>query len=142
MLCDIDHFKRINDTYGHIVGDLVLKKFVALVNEKLRATDFLARYGGEEFTIILPHIPLDKAQAAAESIREHIYKSVFSYKENEILLTISIGVSTFRKDDTASSVFERADRALYLAKHSGRNAVKTEEEVLQDSDTYIMTARK
>jgi len=142
ILCDIDHFKRINDTYGHIVGDLVLKKFIALVNEKLRATDFLARYGGEEFTIILPHIPLDKARAAAESIREHIYKSVFSYKENEILLTISIGVSTFRKDDTASSVFERADRALYLAKHSGRNIVKTEEEVLQDSDTYIMAARK
>jgi diguanylate cyclase len=142
MLCDIDHFKRINDTYGHIVGDLVLKKFVSLVNEKLRETDFLARYGGEEFTIILPHIPLDKAQTAAESIREHIYKSVFSYKENEILLTISIGVSTFMKDDTPDSVFERADRALYLAKHSGRNAVKTEEEVRENSDTYIMSARK
>ncbi len=142
MLCDIDHFKKINDTYGHIVGDLVLKKFVALVNEKLRATDFLARYGGEEFTIILPHIPLDKAQAAAESIREHIYKSIFSYKENQILLTVSIGVSTFSKEDTAGSVFERADRALYLAKHSGRNVVKTEEEVRENSDTYIMTARK
>jgi len=142
MLCDIDHFKIINDTYGHIVGDLVLKKFVALVNEKLRATDFLARYGGEEFTIILPHIPLDKAKAAAESVRAYINKSVFSYKENEVLLTVSIGVSTFMKDDTASSVFERADRALYLAKHSGRNVVKTEEEVLENSDTYIMTARK
>jgi diguanylate cyclase len=142
MLCDIDYFKRINDTYGHKVGDLALKKFAALLNEKLRKTDFLARYGGEEFVIILPHIPLDKANAAGESVRAYINQSVFSYKENEILLTVSIGVSTFRKDDTAGSVFERADRALYLAKHSGRNVVKTEEDVLEDSDTYIMNARK
>jgi diguanylate cyclase len=142
MLCDIDRFKIINDTYGHKVGDLALKTFVALLNEKLRTTDFIARYGGEEFTVILPHIPLDKAKVAAEGVRAYINKSVFSYKGNEILLTVSIGVSTFRKDDTASSVFERADRALYLAKHSGRNIVKTEEDVLQDSDTYIMSARK
>ena len=142
MICDIDCFKRVNDTYGHKVGDLALKKFAALLSEKLRATDFVARYGGEEFTVILPHIPLDKAKAAGESVRAYINKSIFSYKENEILLTVSIGVSTFRKDDTAGLVFERADRALYLAKHSGRNVVKTEEDVLEDSDTYIMTARK
>jgi diguanylate cyclase (GGDEF)-like protein len=142
MLCDIDYFKKINDAYGHKVGDLALKKFAALLNEKLRATDFVARYGGEEFAVILPHIPLDKAKAAGESVRAYINQSVFSYKENEILLTVSIGVSTFRKNDTASSVFDRADRALYLAKHSGRNVVKTEEDVLQESDTYIMTARK
>ena len=142
MLCDIDRFKIINDTYGHKVGELALKKFAELLNEKLKATDFVARYGGELFAIILPHISLDKAKAVGESVRGFIYKSTFSYKGNQIQLTISIGISTFRKDDTASSVFERADRALYLAKHSGRNVVKTEEEVLQESDTYIMTARK
>jgi diguanylate cyclase len=142
MLCDIDRFKIINDTYGHKVGDLALKKFAALLNEKLRATDFIARYGGEEFVVILPHITLDKAKAAGESVRSYINESVFSYKENEILLTVSIGISTFREDDTPSSVFERADRALYLAKHSGRDVVKTEEEVVQNSDTYIMNARK
>ncbi len=142
MLCDIDCFKKINDTYGHKVGDLALKKFAALLSEKLRATDFVARYGGEEFVVILPDIPLDKANVAGENVRANIYKSIFSYKENQILITVSIGISEFRKDDTASSVFERADRALYLAKHSGRNVVKTEEDVLQDGDTYIMTARK
>lgn len=142
MICDIDSFKIINDTYGHNVGDLALKTFTTQLNEKLRETDFVARYGGEEFTVILPHMSLYEAKASGERVREYIYKSVFSYKENDILLTVSIGISTFRKDDTASSVFERADRALYLAKHSGRNTVKTEDEVLQDSDTYIMSARK
>jgi len=142
LLCDIDYFKRINDTFGHKVGDLALKKFASLLHENLRATDFVARYGGEEFTVILPNIPLDKAMAAGESIRANINKSIFSYKGNDVLLTVSIGVSTLRKDDTASSVFERADRALYLAKHSGRNVVKTEEDVHEDSDTYVMTARK
>jgi len=142
LLCDIDCFKKINDTYGHKVGDLALKKFAALINEKLRETDFVARYGGEEFIVILPHTPLDKAKTAGESVRANIYKSIFTYKESQIMLTVSIGITTFRKDDTASSVFERADRALYLAKHSGKNVVKTEEDVLKNSDTYIMTARK
>jgi diguanylate cyclase len=142
MICDIDCFKIINDTYGHNIGDLALKKFATLLIEKLRETDFVARYGGEEFAVILPHLPLDEAKASGERVRENIYKSIFSYKENDILLTVSVGISTFRKDDTAISVFERADRALYLAKHSGRNVVKTEEDVHEDSDTYIMTARK
>jgi len=123
-------------------NNVALKKFASLLHENLRATDFVARYGGEEFTVILPNIPLDKAKAAGESIRANINKSIFSYKGNDVLLTVSIGVSTLRKDDTASSVFERADRALYLAKHSGRNVVKTEEDVHEDSDTYVMTARK
>jgi diguanylate cyclase (GGDEF)-like protein len=142
LLCDIDLFKRINDSYGHKIGDLALKKFASLLNENLRVNDFVARYGGEEFVIILPNIPLDKAKTAGESVRANINRSVFSYKTIELELTVSIGISMFRKDDTASSVFERADRALYLAKHSGRNTVKTEEDVHEHSDTYIMTARK
>ena len=142
MICDIDCFKIVNDTYGHNVGDLALKKFAALLKDKLRVTDFVARYGGEEFVVILPHTPLDKAKTAGESVRANIYKSVFSYKENQIMITVSIGISTFRKEDTVVSVFERADRALYLAKHSGKNVVKTEDDVLENSDTYIMTSRK
>ena len=142
MICDIDGFNIVNDTYGHKVGDLALKKFAALLKDNLRATDFVARYGGEEFVVILPHTPLDKAKTAGESVRTNIYKSVFSYKENQIMITVSIGISTFRKEDTVASVFERADRALYLAKHSGKNVVQTEDDVLENSDTYIMTARK
>jgi diguanylate cyclase len=142
ILCDIDKFKLINDTYGHKVGDLALKKFASQLNEKINAKDFVARYGGELFAVILPNISLEDAKVVAEKIRGFIYNSNFSYKGSQIQLTVSIGVGTFRKDDTASSVFERADRALYLAKHSGRNVVKTEEEVLQESNSYIMTARK
>ena len=142
LLCDIDCFKKINDTYGHKIGDLALIKFASLLKEKVRATDFLARYGGEEFVIILPNTPLDNARSAGESIRAYINKSVFSYKEHEVLLTVSIGISMFQDEDTASSVFERADQALYLAKHSGRNVVKTEEDVLENRNTYVMASRK
>jgi diguanylate cyclase len=142
ILCDIDRFKIINDTYGHKVGDLALKKFASLLNEKINAKDFVARYGGELFAVILPNISLEDAKVVGEKVRGFIYNSNFSYKGNQIQLTVSVGVSTLRKDDTASSVFERADRALYLAKHSGRNVVKTEEEVRQESNSYIMTARK
>lgn len=142
LLCDIDKFQQINDVYGHNVGDLALKKFAVLLKEELTATDFIARYGGELFAVILPHTSLNKAKEVAEKVRGFIYKSTFSYKKNHIQVTVSIGISTFRKDDDAGSVFERADRSLYLAKHSGRNIVKTEEQVLQESDSYIMTSRK
>ncbi|MEW6601769.1 MAG: diguanylate cyclase [Nitrospirota bacterium] len=128
LICDIDDFKKINDTYGHKVGDLALKKLVSLFRERLRITDFISRYGGEEFAIILTHTDLSGAVKAAEGLVSFINKSIFSYQENKIPLTISIGASLFKEADDASTVFERADSALYLAKRSGKNTVKTEED--------------
>lgn len=133
MICDIDFFKKINDTYGHNVGDLALKKLASLLKERLRINDFVSRYGGEEFAIVLPHTDLNGATLAGEGIRSYIDKSVFSYKNQKISLTISVGVSAFRKGDNGSTVFERADSALYLAKRSGRNQVKSENDTLNES---------
>jgi diguanylate cyclase len=126
MICDIDFFKKINDTHGHKVGDLALKKLASLLKERLRINDIITRYGGEEFAILLPHTNLDGAQKAGEGIRSYIDKASFSYKGQKIPLTISVGISQFRKGDDKNSVFERTDKALYLAKQSGRNVVKTE----------------
>ncbi|RJQ55765.1 MAG: diguanylate cyclase [Nitrospiraceae bacterium] len=126
MVCDIDFFKKINDNFGHKIGDLALKKLADLLRERLRKNDFIARYGGEEFVIILPHTDIKGALVAAEGVRSYIAKSVFSYRNQRIPLTISVGVGSFKNGDDAAVIFERADQALYLAKKSGRNAVKTE----------------
>ena len=132
ILCDIDYFKRINDNYGHKVGDLALKKLAQLLKDRLRISDFISRYGGEEFTIILRHTNLDNAEKAGEGLRSYIDKSTFSYREETIPLKVSIGISGFRKGDDINSVFERADKALYLAKNSGRNIIKTERDLSPD----------
>jgi diguanylate cyclase len=129
IICDIDFFKKINDNFGHKVGDLALKKLAELLKERLRINDFISRYGGEEFVIILPHTDINGALTAGEGIRAYIDKSVFSYKEQKIPLTISVGVSSFKKGVDGGAVFEKADNALYLAKKSGRNKVKTEDDV-------------
>lgn len=134
IFCDIDFFKKINDTFGHRVGDLALKKLAALFKEKLRVNDFISRYGGEEFAIILPHTSNVEALKAGEGIRKYIDDALFSYKSRNIPLKISIGISTFRKDDSAETVMERADSALYLAKNSGRNTVKTENDVAREGN--------
>ena len=129
MICDIDSFKLINDNFGHKVGDLALKKLSSLLREKTRPNDFVARYGGEEFVIIFPGSSINDAKKAAEEIRSLISNTEFSYKNNNIPFSISIGLTGFRKVDDCNSVFERADKALYLAKASGKNIVKTDEEV-------------
>jgi diguanylate cyclase len=133
LVCDIDYFKKINDTFGHKVGDLALKKLAQLLRTRLRQNDFICRYGGEEFAVILPHTDLKGAKQAAEGIRSYIDNAVFTYSDNHIPLKISIGVSTFEPDDDADSVFERADRALYLAKRAGRNCVRTQDDLLIES---------
>jgi diguanylate cyclase (GGDEF)-like protein len=135
MICDIDFFKKINDNFGHIVGDLALKKLASLLTERLRINDFIARYGGEEFAIILTHTDMNGAIIACEGIRKYIDNAVFSYKNQKIALTVSIGISAFYKEDDENSVFERADNALYLAKRSGRNTVKSEKDVMNSKST-------
>ncbi|NNK85112.1 MAG: GGDEF domain-containing protein, partial [Desulfobacterales bacterium] len=125
----IDYFKKFNDQYGHQVGDEVLRIFGEQLKENLKGKDFPARYGGEEFVILLPNTKLDNANVVAEQIRENISNKELKIKETGKKLdsiTISVGVSEIRQGDTAISAVERADAALYLAKNSGRNNVKSE----------------
>lgn len=119
---DIDHFKKINDTYGHLEGDNVLKEFVNIVNSNLRATDTMARWGGEEFVILMPLTPLEFAVIASQKLRQKINDTEFNVIGN---LTCSFGVSEFKVGDNAQSIILRADKAMYNAKANGRNRVET-----------------
>ncbi|MGM8225079.1 GGDEF domain-containing protein [Cellvibrio sp. ARAG 10.3] len=120
-VCDLDHFKKINDNFGHQAGDRVLKVISRSIAKRLREVDFFGRYGGEEFVVIMPETPLDKAVAVLEKIRAAIANTAFNYKEEPLAITLSMGITEFRPGDTTDSVFARADRALYSAKAGGRN---------------------
>lgn len=120
IICDIDHFKKINDDFGHSFGDQVLKQLYQELSKILRSSDNIARWGGEEFAILLPKTGLDIGVNVAEKIREHINNAEFA---GQYPVTISIGVSELRIEDKAEDWFERADKALYHAKESGRNRV-------------------
>jgi len=131
IMLDIDYFKKFNDQYGHQVGDEVLRIVGSHLKENLKGKDFPSRYGGEEFIVLLPNTKLDKAYIVAEQIRETISKKRLKIKKTGQALgniTVSVGVSEIREEDTAISVVERADSALYLAKDSGRNNVKSEKD--------------
>ncbi len=124
LLIDADNFKRINDNYGHAIGDKCLKEIIKRTMALMRKVDMLARYGGEEFTIIMPETDKEGARQAAEKIRENIEKIEFIYKEEKVTVTVSIGVSEISQDDkTFEALFERADIAVYQAKSKGRNQV-------------------
>ena len=120
VLFDVDNFKKINDTYGHDIGDSVLRRVTRLIRENTRNVDTLARYGGEEFVIILPETDLKGAMAAAERIRRVIEKASFDKVGH---VTISAGVSVFAERDNEMSIIKKADRGLYVAKREGRNRV-------------------
>jgi len=123
LICDIDHFKNINDSYGHPVGDEVLKWIGTIFRNKLRKTDTVARYGGEEFAIILLDTEKDKAFEIAENLRHTIAESFFP-GDGDIHVNISIGISSFGVDaNTFEGLLNTADRALYQAKSQGRNKV-------------------
>ncbi|MCC2614834.1 diguanylate cyclase [Aestuariibacter halophilus] len=124
---DVDHFKGINDNYGHAAGDKTLQVIAQNISRCLRSTDFLARWGGEEFVIIFPNTPLQDVQKPLETIRRHIERIPFKFKEKKVTITVSIGSTYFRQGDDIASVFERADRLLYDAKNGGRNQCKIEE---------------
>ncbi|MBI2385096.1 MAG: GGDEF domain-containing protein [Elusimicrobia bacterium] len=124
MLLDIDHFKSLNDRYGHPFGDQVLKRLGAVLNSLVYDTDFVARYGGEEFAIVLPRAEPAGALRKAEAIRAAIEAELFSVGFEELRVTISIGVSHFPRDaSTPEELIARADSALYSAKANGRNRV-------------------
>ncbi|NPA65924.1 MAG: diguanylate cyclase [Epsilonproteobacteria bacterium] len=124
LMMDIDHFKSINDTYGHAVGDEVLKYFVSTYLSMARELDILARIGGEEFVVVLPETDGEGAFAVAERFRKRIEKSCVIVDDKKICFTVSIGIATFdvtKKDQTPETLLEEADKALYEAKKTGRN---------------------
>lgn len=126
IMCDIDHFKKVNDEHGHAVGDEVLKMFAAVIQQTVRDGDTAARFGGEEFAIILPGTPQSGALALAERIRSRFEaKRLTIRSSNKMLgqLTASFGVAERRNTEAGSDLIERADKKLYEAKNSGRNRV-------------------
>jgi len=127
MMMDMDHFKSVNDTYGHDVGDMILKQLAALIIESSRSAELAARFGGEEFVVLMPETDEQSAIQAAERIRALIETTPFKIndKGDTINKTLSIGVSSLHPDgDSGESLLKRADEALYEAKHGGRNQVK------------------
>ncbi|MGN5189828.1 GGDEF domain-containing protein [Aeromonas veronii] len=122
-IIDIDHFKNINDNYGHMAGDKALKVVAKALQSALRDTDFIARFGGEEFVVLLPNINPDKFQKPLETLRQTIKSIPFRFRDAKVEITISIGATLFKDGDNPSDVFERADKALYHSKHTGRDQV-------------------
>lgn len=121
VVCDIDHFKQINDNYGHLAGDKVLRIIAKTLSKRLRKTDYIARYGGEEFVILLPETTEKQGFEVVDGVREAIASCPFHFKEKPVSITMSFGVTEFKGEDKPDQVFERADKALYKAKDSGRN---------------------
>lgn len=125
IILDLDHFKAVNDTYGHVVGDQALKHVADIIQDSIRRLDISCRYGGEEFAVILPstsHLP---ALQVAERIRENIEQSSLGVTDSELRFTVSIGLDTYTHNsrETARGFIERTDKLLYEAKLSGRNRV-------------------
>lgn len=121
IVCDVDLFKRINDSYGHLAGDKVLTIIARSLQKKLRVSDFIARFGGEEFVILMPGTSAEEALVVAEKLRKTIELSPFNFKKEPVQITISFGISQFSENESPEEVFSRADKALYKAKELGRN---------------------
>ena len=118
---DIDHFKRINDQHGHLVGDKVLQLLAQHLSRHLREADFFARYGGEEFVLLMDGLPLAQALTVTDRLRQGVEKLSFHCHNTPVQITVSCGVASLCAGDTVESLFGRADQALYAAKHGGRN---------------------
>ena len=129
-MTDIDFFKKVNDTYGHAVGDLVLKTIAKVIRSQLREYDIAGRYGGEEFSILLPFTKIEEAKMVAERLRKSIENKVINISKvnpdaevKEIKVTISLGIYEIKPDDEDDDLLKKADKALYEAKNTGRNKV-------------------
>ena len=127
VMIDIDHFKSINDQYGHATGDEVLRQTAMICQSSLRGSDLMGRVGGEEFVLLLPDTPHTNAFHVAERMRAHLYETPIELENDAHLkITASFGVASLREaDNDFDTVLERADEAMYLAKHGGRNQVKS-----------------
>ena len=124
-ILDIDHFKNVNDTYGHLVGDAVLQAVANTMKTTMRNTEYCARYGGEEFLIVLTQTDINGALIGAERVRTNIEKIPFPDIGSDFKITVSIGLSEYKMREDVDSIIARADEALYRAKNGGRNRVET-----------------
>jgi diguanylate cyclase (GGDEF)-like protein len=124
MMLDLDHFKRLNDTYGHAAGDKALQRFTTLCCNALRNIDIFGRWGGEEFVALLPETDAEGAAVIAERLRKTVSENVLMYNDHRISLTVSIGIAQYRPDEIAiDAPLGRADTAVYDAKKAGRNRI-------------------
>jgi len=123
-MLDLDHFKRINDGYGHLAGDKVLKIIANVLRKRLRPTDFIARFGGEEFVLLMPDSSLSAALAVGEAMRSAIEACPFHFKGEPVTITVSMGIAQFQPGERSDLALKRADEALYRAKAAGRNQVQ------------------
>lgn len=129
IMLDIDFFKKVNDTYGHIAGDLILKSTASVIKKALRESDIPSRYGGEEFAILLPFTSIEEAQMVGERLRQAVESTTVDVQSEKggsninVKVTISLGVSQFQEGDTGQTLYQKADKALYHAKEGGRNQV-------------------
>ena len=130
IMTDIDYFKNVNDTYGHTVGDLVLKTIAKVIRGQLREYDIAGRYGGEEFSILLPFTKINEAQMVAERLRQTVENKVINISKlvpdseiKDIKITLSLGIYEIKEDDNEDDLIKKADKALYQAKNTGRNKV-------------------
>ena len=123
VMFDIDHFKKINDTFGHLAGDFVLKELAQLVKNRLRPDDVLGRYGGEEFAVVLPETDLEGGRVIAEELRTLIEAHAFLFEQERIQVTCSLGVAIVDEDSDVLGFLKAADERLYAAKRGGRNRV-------------------
>ena len=134
LLCDIDHFKKFNDTWGHQTGDQVLKLVASCLSDSVKGRDMVARFGGEEFAVVLRQTTLNDAILLAEQIREYVEsKQLVKKSSGDVLgmLTVSIGVASSAEFDTPATLIQRADVCLYRAKNTGRNLVVSEDEMAE-----------
>lgn len=132
VMIDIDHFKKVNDEHGHLIGDEVIKKIGILLKTSIRENDIAARYGGEEYLLVLPRTRLQGAYALTEKIRIDLAKTKFKVKTSGKLIdpiTISSGIALYKTEEAWDQTVKRADKALYLAKQSGRNKTLTENDI-------------
>ncbi|NVJ70199.1 MAG: PleD family two-component system response regulator [Alphaproteobacteria bacterium] len=125
LMMDIDHFKKVNDTHGHAVGDLVLKEFANRIGKNIRGVDLAARYGGEEFVVMMPETPTDWAYMIGDRLRQEVCENPFEVgtADGPLSISVSIGVATSLEGQSPAALLEAADKALYEAKESGRNRV-------------------
>ena len=131
---DIDNFKSINDNFGHLAGDKVLHAIAQTLQKSVRKTGYIARFGGEEFALLLPEISQQKAQFVLNKLRDRIKAITFRFKEENLIITISVGFTTLVSSDDQDEAFERADAALYQAKAEGKDRVIFIEKTATDDE--------